>query len=65
VTADAAAKKALLLGVKQVSVYVRGPGSGRETAIRALQGAGLMVVSIKDVSPIPHDGCRPPKPRRV
>jgi small subunit ribosomal protein S11 len=65
VTADAAAKKALLMGVKQVSVYVRGPGSGRETAIRALQGAGLMVVSIKDVSPIPHDGCRPPKPRRV
>jgi small subunit ribosomal protein S11 len=65
VTADAAAKKAIALGVKQVSVFVRGPGSGRETAIRALQGAGLMVVSIKDVSPIPHDGCRPPKPRRV
>jgi small subunit ribosomal protein S11 len=65
VTADAAAKKAIAMGVKQVSVLVKGPGSGRETAIRALQGAGLMVVSIKDVSPIPHDGCRPPKPRRV
>jgi small subunit ribosomal protein S11 len=65
VTADAAAKKAIALGVKQVSVYVKGPGSGRETAIRALQAAGLMVTSIKDVTPIPHDGCRPPKPRRV
>ena len=65
ITADAAAKKAVALGVKQVSVFVKGPGSGRETAIRALQGAGLMVTSIKDVTPIPHNGCRPPKARRV
>lgn len=65
ITADAAAKKALALGVKQVSVHVRGPGSGRETAIRALQAAGLTVTSIRDVTPIPHDGCRAPKPRRV
>jgi small subunit ribosomal protein S11 len=65
VTADQAAKKALALGVKQVQVFVKGPGSGRETAIRALQGAGLLVSSIKDVTPIPHDGCRPPKARRV
>jgi small subunit ribosomal protein S11 len=64
-TADSAAKKALSLGVKQVSVYVKGPGSGRETAIRALQAAGLVVTTIRDVTPIPHDGCRPPKPRRV
>ncbi|MBI4397347.1 MAG: 30S ribosomal protein S11 [Elusimicrobia bacterium] len=64
-TADAAARKALSLGVKQVSVFVKGPGSGRETAIRALQAAGLIVTSIRDVTPIPHDGCRPPKPRRV
>lgn len=65
VTADAAAKKAVALGVKTVSVFVKGPGSGRETAIRALQAAGLVVTSIKDVTPIPHDGCRPPKARRV
>lgn len=65
ITAEAAARKAVALGVKQVSVFVKGPGSGRETAIRALQAAGLMVTSIKDVSPIPHNGCRPPKPRRV
>ncbi|HMU75254.1 MAG TPA: 30S ribosomal protein S11 [Elusimicrobiota bacterium] len=65
VTADAAAKKAVALGVKSVSVFVKGPGSGRETAIRALQAAGLVVTSIKDVTPIPHDGCRPPKARRV
>jgi len=65
VTADNAAKKAIALGVKTVSVYVKGPGSGRETAIRALQGAGLVVTAIKDVTPIPHDGCRPPKARRV
>lgn len=64
-TADAAAKKALALGVKQVSVFVKGPGSGRETAIRALQAAGLVVTLIRDVTPIPHDGCRPRKPRRV
>lgn len=65
VTADNAARKAIGLGVKTVSVFVKGPGSGRETAIRALQGAGLVVTSIKDVTPIPHDGCRPPKARRV
>jgi small subunit ribosomal protein S11 len=65
VTADNAAKKAIGFGVKTVSVFVKGPGSGRETAIRALQGAGLVVTSIKDVTPIPHDGCRPPKARRV
>ena len=65
VTADGAAKKAIGLGVKTVSVFVKGPGSGRETAIRALQGAGLVVTSITDVTPIPHDGCRPPKARRV
>jgi small subunit ribosomal protein S11 len=65
ITADAAARKALNLGVKQLSVFVKGPGSGRETAIRALQGAGLLVTSIRDVSPIPHNGCRPPKARRV
>ena len=64
-TADSAAKKAMALGVKQVSVMVKGPGSGRETAIRALQAAGLIILSISDVTPIPHDGCRPPKPRRV
>ncbi|HLD29741.1 MAG TPA: 30S ribosomal protein S11, partial [bacterium] len=49
----------------QVYVYVKGPGGGRETAIRALQGAGLRVVAIKDVTPLPHNGCRPPKTRRV
>lgn len=65
VTADNAAKKVIGFGVKTVSVFVKGPGSGRETAIRALQGAGLVVTSIKDVTPIPHDGCRPPKARRV
>ena len=59
------AKKVLELGVRQVFVFVKGPGPGRETAIRALQAAGLQVVSIKDVTPIPHDGCRPPKSRRV
>lgn len=64
-TASTAAKKALELGVKQVSVFVKGPGSGRETAIRALQAAGLVITSIRDVTPIPHDGCRPPKARRV
>ena len=52
-------------GVKQVSVFVNGPGPGRETAIRGLQSSGLMISAIKDVTPVPHDGCRPPKPRRV
>ena len=65
ITADTAAKKAMEAGVKQVHVLVKGPGSGRETAIRGLQGAGLAILSIRDVTPIPHDGCRPPKPRRV
>ncbi len=65
VTADTAGKKAIEAGVKQVNVLVKGPGSGRESAIRALAGAGLMVTSIKDVTPIPHNGCRPPKRRRV
>jgi len=64
-TASQAAQRALQLGVKQTVVYVKGPGSGRETAIRALQAAGLTVTAIRDVTPIPHDGCRPPKPRRV
>ena len=65
ITADTAAKKAMETGVKQVHVLVKGPGSGRETAIRGLQGAGLTILSIRDVTPIPHDGCRPPKARRV
>ena len=65
VTADAAARKGLEQGLQKVEVYVKGPGSGRETAIRSLQTAGLEVVNIKDVTPIPHNGCRPPKRRRV
>jgi small subunit ribosomal protein S11 len=65
VTADACAKKAYDLGVRNIAVYVRGPGSGRETAIRAVQAAGLRIISLKDVTPIPHNGCRPPKQRRV
>lgn len=64
-TATKAARRAVELGVKQVAVFVKGPGPGRETAIRALEAAGLHVISLKDVSPIPHNGCRPPKPRRV
>lgn len=63
--AETAARKALELGVKEISVLVKGPGSGRETAIRALQAAGLEISSIKDATPIPHNGCRPPKRRRV
>ncbi|MFH1386666.1 MAG: 30S ribosomal protein S11 [bacterium] len=63
--AEKAAAKALEAGVREVSVLVKGPGAGRETAIRALQGAGLDISSIKDVTPIPHNGCRPPKKRRV
>jgi small subunit ribosomal protein S11 len=58
-------KKALDLGMRQVEVYVKGPGAGREAAIRALQAVGLEVKAIKDVTPIPHNGCRPPKRRRV
>ena len=63
--AEAAAKAAMEHGLKYVEVYVKGPGSGREAAIRALQAAGLEVSLIKDVTPIPHNGCRPPKRRRV
>ncbi|MFA5098024.1 MAG: 30S ribosomal protein S11 [Candidatus Margulisiibacteriota bacterium] len=63
--AEIAARKALELGMKEVSVFVKGPGSGRETAIRALQAAGLDINCIKDVTPIPHNGCRPRKRRRV
>jgi small subunit ribosomal protein S11 len=65
VTAESAAKKAMDHGLKQVDVFVKGPGSGREAAIRALQANGLSVTSITDVTPIPHNGCRPPKRRRV
>ena len=63
--AETAAKAAMEHGLKMVEVYVKGPGAGREAAIRALQGAGLEVTMIKDVTPIPHNGCRPPKRRRV
>ncbi|MBQ1384361.1 MAG: 30S ribosomal protein S11 [Firmicutes bacterium] len=63
--AEEAAKGAVEQGLKTVEVYVKGPGSGREAAIRALQSAGLQVTMIKDITPIPHNGCRPPKRRRV
>ncbi len=63
--ADAATKSAMDCGLKSVEVYVKGPGSGREAAIRSLQAAGLEVTLIKDVTPVPHNGCRPPKRRRV
>ena len=63
--AETAAKRAMEHGVVKVDVLVKGPGSGRETAIRSLQAAGIEVSGIKDVSPIPHNGCRPPKRRRV
>ena len=63
--AETAAKAAMEHGLKTVDVYVKGPGAGREAAIRALQAAGLEVTSIRDVTPIPHNGCRPPKRRRV
>ena len=63
--AETAAKAAMEHGLKTVEVYVKGPGAGRESAIRSLQTAGLQIVSIKDVTPIPHNGCRPPKRRRV
>ena len=62
---DQAARRGIELGLRQVDVFIRGPGSGREAAIRSLQSAGLMVTSIRDVTPIPHNGCRPPKRRRV
>src|SRR6058998_3269639 len=63
--AEDAAKKATEHGMKNISVFVKGPGSGRESALRALQQAGLKVLLIRDVTPIPHNGCRPPKRRRV
>lgn len=63
--AEAAAKEAMEYGLREVECYVKGPGSGREAAIRSLQAAGLEVSVIKDVTPIPHNGCRPPKRRRV
>ncbi|HVA56734.1 MAG TPA: 30S ribosomal protein S11 [Gemmatimonadaceae bacterium] len=65
VASEQCAREALSLGVKRVHVRVQGPGSGRESAIQALASAGLQVKSIKDVTPIPHNGCRPPKRRRV
>jgi small subunit ribosomal protein S11 len=64
-SAQDAARQALNDGMRRIEVYVKGPGSGREAAIRALQGAGLVVTSIRDVTPIPHDGCRPRGRRRV
>ena len=60
-----AARRAMVHGLRQVEVYVKGPGSGREAAIRSLQSSGLFITGIRDVTPIPHDGCRPPKKRRV
>ena len=65
VAAEAGAKEAMALGLKRVEVWVKGPGAGREAAIRSLQAAGLEVSAIRDVTPIPHNGCRPPKRRRV
>ncbi len=65
IAASNAAKKAIGLGMKEVEVWVKGPGQGRESAIRSLQQAGLSITAIKDVTPIPHNGCRPPKRRRV
>ena len=65
IAAETAAKEAMELGLAKVDVEVKGPGSGREAAIRSLQAAGLEILSIKDVTPIPHNGCRPPKRRRV
>ncbi|MBM3423114.1 MAG: 30S ribosomal protein S11 [Chlorobi bacterium] len=65
VTSEAAAKEAFDLGMRNVQVFIKGPGAGRDAAIRALQGAGLEVRSIRDITPLPHNGCRPPKRRRV
>jgi len=65
VTAEACAKKGMEHGLQKVEVFVRGPGSGRETAVRSLQAAGLEILSVKDVTPVPHNGCRPRKRRRV
>lgn len=65
VSAEAAAKEAYDLGLRKVEVFVKGPGSGREAGIRSLQTVGIEVLSIRDITPIPHNGCRPPKRRRV
>ncbi len=65
VTSGKVAKRAAELGVKQIAVFIKGPGPGRETAVRSLGNAGLLIVSLKDVTPLPHNGCRPPKARRV
>lgn len=65
IAAETAAKNAVASGMRQVDVYIKGPGAGREAALRALQSTGLRVNTIKDVTPIPHNGCRPPKKRRV
>jgi small subunit ribosomal protein S11 len=65
VAADSAAKEALALGMRRLEVWVKGPGAGREAAIRSLQAAGMEILAIRDVTPIPHNGCRPPKRRRV
>jgi len=65
VTAESCAKKGMEHGLQKVGVFVRGPGSGRETAVRSLQAAGLEIISVKDVTPVPHNGCRPRKRRRV
>lgn len=65
VSAESAAKEAYDLGLRKIDVYVKGPGAGREAAIRALNTAGIEIISIKDITPIPHNGCRPPKKRRV
>jgi small subunit ribosomal protein S11 len=63
--AHEAARKAMEHGLRQIEVYVKGPGSGREAAIRSLQASGLYITSIRDITPVPHNGCRPPKRRRV
>jgi small subunit ribosomal protein S11 len=63
--AHEAARKAMEMGLRQIEVFVKGPGSGREAAIRSLQSSGLFITSIRDVTPVPHNGCRPPKRRRV
>ncbi len=65
IAAEKAARKSLEFGMKEVEVHIKGPGAGRESAIRSLQAAGLKIKAIKDVTPIPHNGCRPPKRRRV
>ncbi|MEK7238550.1 MAG: 30S ribosomal protein S11 [Nitrospirota bacterium] len=65
IAADIAAKKAMGVGMRQIDVFVKGPGAGRESAIRALQVAGLEINLIKDITPVPHNGCKPPKRRRV